>query len=302
MSGFRKDQLEIKGESDVGGGAHQPRVVKYEAAVTRKVTPFEFNRISSSGAAPLQPQSPRRAGAGAPGAAAAENDAFNLNPLIRSGSRQEEERRLIEQEVSQRVEALSQQVRAQAAEQGYRDGLAKGHEEAYLEAKQELGEKVRRLEELLQSFESAKISVFAANERFLMELVFRIGKLVLLRELKTDSDFVLRLAREVVEHLGARDQIRLKLNPEDIALGESVRQGLQQTLGTLRNFAIDASAEVALGGCAVETEWGSVDASVETRLQAIYDALVAGGSSGVLGAGVSADVPQAGSSSGEDDS
>jgi flagellar assembly protein FliH len=172
------------------------------------------------------------------------------------------------------VESVAEEVRAQAAKQGYDEGLKQGHEEAFRRFREEAAERIRSFDLFLAEAETAKEQIYRANERFLIETVFRVSKMVLLKELTTDKEYVTRLARDLIERVGVRENIRIKISPSDMDTAALLKEGLEKSLGTLKNLNIEPSAQVQGGGCIVETEWNAIDASIQTQLQGIYDALV----------------------------
>src|SRR6185369_5596160 len=122
--------------------------------------------------------------------------------LRRPLSVEEEERRAIEEKVRARVSSMSDEVKEKAHTTGYQEGLKKGYEEAFRRFQQEGAERLARFEKLLNESENAKQEIFRANERYLLELIFRIARTVLLREAKTDKELVMRLARELIDRVG----------------------------------------------------------------------------------------------------
>lgn len=267
-----KVQEEPKSASDV-------RVFKLDGEESAPVQEFKFSPLRKEGEGDyrhtretygaLAATDPDRA-------AKTRKDArFAINPLLRDPlAIEDEERRVIEEKVRNRVKAIEDEARAKAAEIGYQDGLKRGHEEAYRRFQQDSAGRTAHLDRLLDSFENAKHELFRANERYLIELIFRVARTVLLRELTTDKDYVLRIASELIERVGARENIRIRLHPDDIASAQMLRDGLDKTFGTLKNLNIESSAQVVRGGCELETEWNVIDASVETQLKGIYEGLV----------------------------
>ena len=51
-------------------------------------------------------------------------------------------------------------------------------------------------------------------------------------------------------------------------------------MGDLKNLQIEGSDQFRSGGCTVETQWNAIDASIETQLKGLYDALMGVGTQG----------------------
>ncbi len=200
---------------------------------------------------------------------------FNLSPLLKGPlSVEEEEKRALDEKVRSRVEALSKEARDQARTDGYQEGLKKGHQEAFEAFRKEGEQRLARLDEFLSNVEGAKEDVFRANERFLLELVYRIGRMVTLKELSTDKEYLLRLIKELIDRVGVRENITIRVNPEELKTLSMLESDIAENFGTLKNISIEPSKQVASGGCVIETEWNAIDASVETQLKGVYEALI----------------------------
>jgi flagellar assembly protein FliH len=270
-------KIKIKAEADVM--KNDVRVMKLDMGAAPVVQQFSFGKLQRAGEGTYASTKAKY------GSLASTDEGrvpkgqrerrFSLNPLLKEPlSIEEEERRVIEEKVAARIAAVSEEARAKAREEGYKAGLEQGHQEAYQRFAQESVERLTNFDAMLAEAENAKQEIYRANERFLMELVFRIAKMVTLKEVATDKDYVVRLARELIERIGVRENIRIRIHPEDAKTADIIKPGLEAALGTLKNLSLEASPQVKRGGCIVETEWNAIDASLETQFQGVYDALI----------------------------
>ena len=202
------------------------------------------------------------------------NSHFNLHPAAKKNlGIDAEERSHLEDLVKAEVEKRVVQIKAQAFEEGFEKGRGEGKEKAegdFFAIVQPLFE---QFSSLLQSFDQAKQEIYNANEAFLIQLIYTIGKQVLLEDLKADPNYVKRLAQQIVEKLGAKENIRIKVSRQDYANIEQLREFLKAQFPDLKNVQIDASDDLVLGGCKIETDLSRVNASVESQLLSIQAAL-----------------------------
>lgn len=274
MAEFKKSDYKIKDESH----ANERRIVELNSDNVPVIRDFEFSPVHVADKGNYQAV---KAKYGPLASTDAERNArtvkdrrFSLNPLLRDPlSVEEEERRVMEDKVQARVQTLAEEAKAIAGAKGYEEGLKKGFEEAYHKIQTDSAGSLGKFDQMVEEAEKAKIEIFRANERFLIELVFRIARMVLLRELKTDREYIARLAEELVTRVGVKDNIKIKLNTEDAETIAKLKGGLEKAFGKMNNLNIEISPTVKQGGCQVETEWNAIDASVETQLQGIYEAL-----------------------------
>ncbi|MGK5081688.1 FliH/SctL family protein [Bdellovibrionota bacterium FG-1] len=200
---------------------------------------------------------------------------FAINPLTKKPlSIEAEELRVLEEMVSARVAILAEEGRARGYGDGFTDGLEVGRQEAIKNFREEAGERREKFEALLNGFETAKVEIFKANERFLMDLLFRMAKMVTLKEIRTDRTFIARLCKELIEKIGLRENVRIRIHPDDAITAEMLKPELEQAIGELKNLTVEKSEAVQSGGCIVETEWATIDASLEIQFQGIREALM----------------------------
>ena len=196
-----------------------------------------------------------------------------------------EERRIIDE----RVEAELSALREEAREQAHAEGLAQGREEGKAEAltayQTEAAEKIEKIHALTREFEALRTSIYEANERMLVDLMFRLSRMLFLKELPQDRQYVLRLAKNLVERVGTRENIRLRLSRRDLELLDELHAGLSKEFANLTNLSIEVDPQVRGGGVHLETRWNAIDASVDTQLEKIFEALFGAGSANVITGG-----------------
>lgn len=199
---------------------------------------------------------------------------FKLNPDARRLLGVEEEEKsqyseVVRQEVEKQISVLAEQ----AQKEGYEAGFKAGHEEANLEVVSQSKIHFDRLEALFLALDGIKDEMYRVNEKILVDLVFQISRSILLKELKVDREYVVRLASSIIERLGVRDHVKIKVNKEDLQEVNVLKERIQARVGELRNLQILESDEVVIGGCKVESELAAVDATIENQLTAMEAAL-----------------------------
>lgn len=259
---------------------HDPRVVKTETEPMREpvVRTFKAGKLKKPGEGDYSAVKAKFGALAATDmdrAARSQKDSrFHLNPLVKDPlSVQQEEQRVIEEMLQARMLALDLEVRERAQREGYEAGRKQGHTEATEEFQAACIPRVESLDQFLRGCESAKMDIFKANERLLMELVFRIARLLFLKELKADRDYVLRLASELIERVGLKEGVRISISPEEGATLEDFKAKLQTQISGLTNVTVEVSDHVKGGGCIVETKLNAIDASVETQLEGMYQSI-----------------------------
>jgi|GEM_PF-5592660 len=131
-----------------------------------------------------------------------------------------------------------------------------------------------KFEQVLIDIEKSRNEMLRANERVIIELVYRIAKIILLKEISVDRNYIIRLAEYLIDRLDVRDNIQIQINHVDFKSFDLIKQELEKKFGPLKNLNIEACDLLQNGGCYIRTEWNAVDASVETQLNGIYESLL----------------------------
>jgi flagellar assembly protein FliH len=202
------------------------------------------------------------------------NSQFKLHPESKKhlGIDQEERTHLesvVQIEVDARMAALQKKAHA--------EGFAQGQQEGQAQAATDFAAEMQPMHDqflaLLNEFDGLKQELYHANESVLVQMIFNIGKQVLLQDLKTDPEYVKRLTAQMIEKVGVKEQVRIQVSRADYANVEAIRDFLKAQFPDLKNVQLEASDALELGGCKVETDLSRINASVETQLKAIESAL-----------------------------
>jgi flagellar assembly protein FliH len=185
----------------------------------------------------------------------------------------ERERQEAEARIQAELERRWEQMAEQAEVAGYTKGLEEGKAEAFKAEMPRVAEKLARFDSILREFDGYRTQIFAANEAFLMDLIAQVAGMVALKAVDTDPDYVRRLVTTLVEQLSTKDDLKIYLSDADFENVEMLRNSLQKEFGKLSNTSIEASPDISVGGCKIETRFGVVDASVATQIENVMKTL-----------------------------
>ena len=77
--------------------------------------------------------------------------------------------------------------------------------------------------------------------------------------------------RAVSEAIGER--VTVRVNPEDLDKIRAIEPALKERLQTIKSLSVIGDEAIECGGCAVDTEVGTIDAQLSTQLAAIKKSL-----------------------------
>ncbi|MCG5514209.1 flagellar assembly protein FliH [Ectothiorhodospira shaposhnikovii] len=164
------------------------------------------------------------------------------------------------------LRAGQEEGRRLGLEQGRKEGFAKGQADGLKAAEAAVKERLALLDHLIQGLEQPYAALDAAVEDELVQLAMAVARQLVRRELKTDPGAIVAVLREALEALpSAERKLHLHLHPDDSKL---VRETLR--LDDLeRPWSIVEDPTLSRGGVRVITETSRVDATLESRLNAV---------------------------------
>jgi flagellar assembly protein FliH len=167
-----------------------------------------------------------------------------------------------EQEWLARIEA----TRQQAYEEGYRDGMAalEGFKKTHT------AQMSARIGQLVQSFDDQWAQLESQMAEALSRSTALLARQVLRTELATQPALVQAVAAEALNAvLMSARQVLVRVHPDDLPL---VAEGAGEALQA-RGARLQADPIIQRGGCSVESDAGTIDATIENRWARAVQAL-----------------------------
>ncbi|MBT8440415.1 MAG: flagellar assembly protein FliH [Gammaproteobacteria bacterium] len=169
------------------------------------------------------------------------------------------------------LEKLQEQARQEAYQEGRKEGFEFGHNEALEQYRQHFEERLAAFDRILQSFQKPFENLDEQVENEIVELVISMVKQLVRREVKMDPNHVVGVVREAMSALPVSSQdIILVLNPED---AEIIRD-IFSLNDKEQSWRIVEDPVLKRGGCRVTSGDSQIDATLESRLDALIAPLI----------------------------
>lgn len=161
-----------------------------------------------------------------------------------------------------RLEAIQKDAYDEAWKKGRAEGLKAGE--------QEIAKRVARLDKLLTALSRPFDKLDEQIEKQLVELAMTVVRQLFRREIKQEPSHVIGVVREAIQMLPvASRNVQVHLHPDDAAI---VRDLLSPAEGEPAWIIVEDPL-MSKGGCTVTTENSRVDATAESRLDAIIQGI-----------------------------
>ena len=126
----------------------------------------------------------------------------------------------------------------------------------------------------MTAFIGAKQEVFDTVAPYVMEMSLDIAKKIIKKEIQQDPSIILDNIQQLLKTLSKEEaKITLKVNPIQVSLVKSEVPEMLTNVGLEAKLMVVPDDSIMEGGCLVETTNGVIDATIETQLSVISEAL-----------------------------
>ena len=181
---------------------------------------------------------------------------FEMAELIPNGARDPQE-----EEQSHDCSLLQQD--------SFKKGWLKGLREGRAQCQAKVDEELKRAIQLANQIGRARVVALEEQDRDIVEVALAISKKIILREIETDKELVVRQVRQILGLLLHKGLVTLKVHPQDLATLEPVHDALRSEFFDGDHLSIEGHDDVQPGGCVIEQAGLQLDARLEQQLEAV---------------------------------
>ena len=107
----------------------------------------------------------------------------------------------------------------------------------------------------------------------MLRLVMTVAEQIIHEQAAIDSGVVVKVIQNALNEAVRADHYRIFVNPADLAAVTEQKPLFLASISGLKNIHVEADPSVSAGGCRVDSEFGNVDATLETQFATIRQAL-----------------------------
>ncbi len=150
---------------------------------------------------------------------------------------------------------------------------ARGKREGLDSAEGNLVTAAQALAAAAEEISRLRVSLAKNSSQDMLRLVMAISEQILRREVAADPKVILTIIENALQSSVRSDQYRIRINPADLENVTQQKPLFLASISGLKNLSIETDAAISPGGCRVDSDLGDVDATIETQLEAIQQAL-----------------------------
>ncbi|MBR5554668.1 hypothetical protein IKU74_01515 [bacterium] len=198
-----------------------------------------------------------------------EIDLFNLDNIDfkqrqerRRGDRRRGFRRGDDRNLISRAREEADGIRESASKEGYEAGLEKAQED------------ILQIKESLKEFLSAPQEVFDYIAPSLLEISVDIAQKIIKTEVTQNPQVVLDKITEILKTLSKEEpKVTVRVNPMQVNIAKEGMPEVMSSAGLDTKIVVLPDESVTEGGCIVTTNNGVIDATIESQLAIVKEAL-----------------------------
>ena len=179
-----------------------------------------------------------------------------------------------------RVEAarLLEESRTAGWEAGHASGAAEGQVQGREQAQQEHSEQVEAIvtswSATLEQWQADRAAMFRSAEEDVLALAVQLAEQIVHRTTLVDPGVVREQLQSALALVRHASDVQIVINPRDQPLVEELLEELVASFSNCNDASIRVDPTLAPGGCRLELEGGSIDATLETQLQRMASLLL----------------------------
>ncbi|MDH3720087.1 MAG: FliH/SctL family protein [Desulfobacteraceae bacterium] len=157
--------------------------------------------------------------------------------------------------------------------EAYEKSFAQGEKDGF-----EFGEKkaikiIENIENIFNEIASLKHDVLKQQEREIIDLIFAVAEKIVHHEVRSKESVIKNAILDALKLAVEKSKVVFNVNPDDYDYVEKLRPEIFNQNKGLKSIIVTSDPGVSRGGCYLETPYGNIDATIESKLEKIYQCL-----------------------------
>ncbi len=131
---------------------------------------------------------------------------------------------------------------------------------------------LNQVQQAILAMETVARDVDREMERTVGLLALGLAEIMVNHTVETNPDVVLSSLAKALQRGQGREIRKIRMNPVDIEQTDRSRKNPSGLVEPFEDIRLEADVALARGGCVVETDYGTIDASPENQFRVLLDA------------------------------
>ncbi|MGY8771569.1 MAG: FliH/SctL family protein [Pirellulales bacterium] len=198
---------------------------------------------------------------------------FNFNDVQNAAQGQLNQIKLKAADVIKQALAEAEELRLKAEQQGQVDAVRNARKSLKQEVEAQAATIIPALKNVVDQITQAKQQWIQQWESSAIHVAVAVAEKIIHREIENRPEISQEMIRQTLSMASGCGQIKVHLNPKDIESMQRTSEMVLKEISQLAPSDIVPNENIAQGGCFVETQFGSIDNTIESQLKRIESEL-----------------------------
>lgn len=197
----------------------------------------------------------------------------HIRPVFQAPPPPPEEIPVIEQPQPEFIE-ISEEELNQRLEMAYNEGFNSGIQEHESKFLKEYEHRFGLFDQLISQHKHEKQNFMQTGEEIIVKLALAIAQKILTYEVSINPEVIKNIARQALRKVSNIERkVTVQVNPADKNILQTDISDLSEEFINLKEILFQADERIKPGGCLIESNSSTIDATIETQLKEIEHAL-----------------------------
>ncbi len=164
-------------------------------------------------------------------------------------------------------------IEEKAYKEAYDLGLIEGEKKAYTESLELIEKRLVVLDEFLENTQVLYRKLFEKNEALLIKVLYSFASKIAMKEISECPEEIVNIVNQTVGVIQGDIKAHVFISESDKSFLDEIKKNIKTEYEFLNDIEVTTSEEVKQGGCVIETNFGEIDASVEERIDKVWQSI-----------------------------
>jgi flagellar assembly protein FliH len=164
----------------------------------------------------------------------------------------------------------AEEIYKQAEENGYNEGFQHGLQEG----QKQYEALINDAKNVVEASKTDHFERLEEAETVIVELALKVAEKIVAEKITDQPDYWISLVKEVINEVREEEQVKLYIHPSWYEVTLAHKEELRLLLPNCQSLYIYPDIHLEENGCTIETRYGKINASVDSQLTEIKDALL----------------------------
>lgn len=177
------------------------------------------------------------------------------------------------QKAKEEAKEVSEKAHAKGHDKGYLQGYEEGFEKGYNEKHQELEEQIKDFEQTQLKYQELYNQYLFHAEQDILEIIIEITRKLTKDTFDENPELFEDLIINSIKSCSKKEKLVIRINPRHAEYVENNKDKIMDSIKGLANLKIFKDEKVSENECYIETPYGSITSSLESKIENIQDKL-----------------------------